>query len=190
VAEVDGFLVDQPFASFRYDVRFVGLKVRGTIADVNIQAINITCGTDVTSALIPDAVAQFKSSLIGRGNTFADAAGFDFFFIFPTDPAFFADGRILSKGERDIVVGVDNEGEAVIEAGLLTGDDVVFVITITDSYGQVLRLTDSIFGEDDDERTELGCGTLVFPATPVGASVVGAPLPVVPEEAETDTATE
>ncbi|MGF1577199.1 MAG: hypothetical protein ACFCU9_14910, partial [Cyanophyceae cyanobacterium] len=51
VAEVDGFLVDQPFASTRYDVEFVDLKVRGTIADVNIQALNITCGTDVTSAL-------------------------------------------------------------------------------------------------------------------------------------------
>jgi hypothetical protein len=160
VAEIDGFLVDQPFASNRYDVKLIGLKVRGTIANVNVQAINITCGTDVTSVLIPDAVAQFKSSLIGRGNTVADAAGFDFSFLFPTDPAFFEDGRILNKGIREVVTGFDDEGEPETE-DQLTGDDVVIIVTITDSYGQVLRLDDSVFN-DGDERVGYPNGSYVF----------------------------
>jgi len=160
VAEENGFLVDQPLDSNRYDVEFVDLKVRGTIANVNIQALNITCGTDVTSALIPDAVAQFKSSLIGRGNTFADAGGFNFSFLFPTNPAFFRDGRILSKAIREVVTGFDDEGEPETE-DQLTGDDVIIIVTITDSFGQVLRLDDSVFNEDE-ERFGFPCGSFVF----------------------------
>lgn len=161
--QIEEFNADQEFASLSYKVDITGLKVRGVIESVTIQALNITCGTDVTSAIRPSAISQFQNLLIGRGNTFIDAAGFDFSFTFPTDPRFFSDLRILFKAIRGIPK-VDADGEITIEDEL-TGDDVVIVLTITDSFGQVIRVDNSIFSEDE-ERTEIrgsvipACGNL------------------------------
>ncbi|NJM00565.1 MAG: hypothetical protein HC924_18120 [Synechococcaceae cyanobacterium SM2_3_2] len=161
--QITGFNADQEFASLSYRIDITGLRVRGVIESVTIQALNITCGTDVTSAIRPSAIAQFQNLLIGRGNTFVDAPGFDFSFTFPTDPRFFDDLRILSKGIRAIPTA-DEEGEITLEDEL-TGDDVVIVLTVVDSFGQVVRVDNSIFS-GDEERTEIrgsavpACGNL------------------------------
>lgn len=148
----------QSFAFNQYEVVLSNLVVRGVIADVDIQVLNNTCGTDVTEVLNPTAVAQFESLLVGRGNTVVDATGFDFNFQFPTDPEFFADGRILSRGNRTLLT-VDAEGEPSTEE-FLTGDEIIVIVTITDTFGQVLRLNDGVFEEGDD-RLGLPCGFLV-----------------------------
>ncbi len=156
-----------------YRVILDGLTVRGGIADVDVQVLNITCGTDVTGVLNSSAVAQFENVLLGRGNTEVDAADFggqpateagavedfDFSFIFPTDPTFFDDGRILFRANRTFI---DAGGEP-FEAP--SGDDVVLVLTITDTFGQVLRLDDNEWGgplidDDFDDRVITGCGAL------------------------------
>ncbi len=168
-AELDA---TQSFASEQYEVTLTDILVRGEIADIDVQLINITCGTDVTGVLNPTAVTQFESFLIGRGNAIEesqgadvnapgddDGVGFDFFYVFPTDQAFFNDGRILSKGVRDIPLGVDAMGEPVVEEDALTGDNIVFYVTITDSFGQVTLLVDSIFDEGE-ERFDVPCGFL------------------------------
>ncbi len=165
-----GFDVDQPFASLSYKVDLTNLIVRGVIASVDIQVLNITCGTDVTGVIRPEALSQFRNLLIGRGNTFADANGFNFSYTFPTDPRFFDDLRIFSKGIRSI------EGR-----NILTGDDIVFVVTIRDSFGQVLRVDDSIFNENEERNEVRGfaippCGNLPQP-TPTPTPT---PLPPVP----------
>ncbi len=167
-----GFDVDQPFASLSYKVNLTNLIVRGGIASVDVQVLNITCGTDVTSVIRPEALSQFRNLLIGRGNTFADANGFDFSYTFPTDPRFFddLDLRIFSKAIRSI------EGRDI-----LTGDDIVFVVTIRDSFGQVLRVDDSIFNQGETRNEVRGfaippCGNLPQP-TPTPTPT---PLPPVP----------
>lgn len=160
----------QDFASLQYELRLTDILVRGEIADVDVQAINITCGTDVTDVLNESAVQQFESFLIGRGNLLEESqganantpenengVGFDFEYIFPTDITFFEDGRILSKGERNVPTGFDDMGMIEFEEDELTGDDIVFYVTITDSFGQVLLLADSIF-EPDEERLGFPCG--------------------------------
>jgi hypothetical protein len=149
-----GFDVDQPSASLSYRVDLTNLIVRGTIASVDIQVLNITCGTDVTSVIRPEALSQFRNLLIGRGNTFTDANGFNFSYTFPTDPRFFDDLRIFSKGIRRI----ENRE-------ILTGDDIVFVLTIRDAFGQVLRVDDSIFNPGETRSEVRGsaippCGNL------------------------------
>lgn len=165
-----GFDVDQPSASLSYRVDLTNLIVRGTIASVDIQVLNITCGTDVTSVIRPEALSQFRNLLIGRGNTFTDANGFNFSYTFPTDPRFFDDLRIFSKGIRNI------DGEEI-----LTGDDIVFVLTIRDAFGQVLRVDDSIFNPGETRNEVRGfaippCGNLPQP-TPTPTPT---PLPPVP----------
>lgn len=160
-----GFNATQDFASISYKVDIVGLLVRGTIAQVDIQVLNITCGTDITGALNPTAVQQFKNLLIGRGNTYTDATGLNFSFTFPTDPRFFDDLRILSKAIRRVFIGFDNMGNPQF-GDRLTGDDVVIILTIRDRFGQVLRVDDSIFNSNE-QRTEIrgsrdvpACGNL------------------------------
>lgn len=165
-----GFNVDQPFASLSYRVDLTNLIVRGGIASVDIQVLNITCGTDVTGVIRPEAISQFRNLLVGRGNTFADANGFNFSYTFPTDPRFFDDLRIFSKGIRRIE---DRE--------ILTGDDIVFVLTIRDAFGQVLRVDDSIFNPGETRSEVRGsaippCGNLPQP-TPTPTPT---PLPPVP----------
>lgn len=165
-----GFNVDQPFASLSYRVDLTNLIVRGGIASVDIQVLNITCGTDVTGVIRPEAISQFRNLLVGRGNTFADANGFNFSYTFPTDPRFFDDLRIFSKGIRRIE---DRE--------ILTGDDIVFVLTIRDAFGQVLRVDDSIFNPGGTRSEVRGsaippCGNLPQP-TPTPTPT---PLPPVP----------
>ncbi len=158
-----GFRVNQEFASLSYKVDIIDLIVRGVIADVDIQVLNITCGTDVTDVILPTALEQFKNLLTGRGNTFTDVGGFNFSFTFPTDPRFFRDLRILSKSIRG-VRKVDAQGQVTIE-NELTGDDIVIILTIRDSFGQVLRVDDSIFS-GEESRTEIrgsqvpACGNL------------------------------
>lgn len=158
-----GFNVDQPFASLSYRVDLTNLIVRGGIASVDIQVLNITCGTDVTDVILPTALEQFKNLLIGRGNTFLDATGITFSFTFPTDPRYFNDLRILSKAIRG-VRRVDAQGQVRIE-NELTGDDILIILTIRDSFGQVLRVDDSIFS-GEKSRTEIrgsqipACGNL------------------------------
>lgn len=154
----------------QYEVTFTGIQVRGVIQSVDIQLINTTCGTDVTGVLNPSAVAQFQSLLIGRGNSVQDIggtgedAGFDFEYIFPTDITFFEDGRILARAERDILTGaIGDDGQPEVDEGVLSGDDVVFFITITDSFGQVVLVSDSVFEEGDDV-TFLGCGGILVPS--------------------------
>ncbi|MFQ3584004.1 MAG: hypothetical protein SNJ85_03590 [Cyanobacteriota bacterium] len=158
-----GFNANQELASLSYKVDIIDLIVRGTIASVDIQVLNITCGTDVTDVILPTALEQFKNLLIGRGNTFADAGGFNFSFTFPTDPRFFQDLRILSKDIRG-VRKLDAQGQATIE-DKLTGDDIVIILTIRDTFGQVLRVDNSIFS-GEQSRTEIrgsqvpACGNL------------------------------
>ncbi|MCJ2541701.1 hypothetical protein JX360_02080 [Synechococcus bigranulatus str. 'Rupite'] len=158
-----GFNANQELASLSYKVDIVDLIVRGTIASVDIQVLNITCGTDVTDVILPTALEQFKNLLIGRGNTFADAGGFNFSFTFPTDPRFFNDLRILSKRIRG-VRKLDAQGQVTIEDEL-TGDDIVIILTIRDTFGQVLRVDNSIFS-GEESRTEIrgsqvpACGNL------------------------------
>ncbi|MFS8866369.1 hypothetical protein NW857_12190 [Synechococcus sp. H55.9] len=177
-----GFDVDQPFASLSYKVNLTNLIVRGVIASVDIQVLNITCGTDVTGVIRPEALSQFRNLLIGRGNTFTDANGFNFSYTFPTDPRFFDDLRILSKAVRP-VRRLDAQGQIQINDEL-TGDDIVFILTIRDAFGQVLRVDDSIFSREE-ERTEIrgsrlngvpACGNLPQP-TPTPTPT---PLPPVP----------
>jgi hypothetical protein len=165
-----GFNVDQPFASLSYRVDLTNLIVRGGIASVDIQVLNITCGTDVTGVIRPEAISQFRNLLVGRGKTFADANGFNFSYTFPTDPRFFDDLRIFSKGIRRI----ENRE-------ILTGDDIVFVLTIRDAFGQVLRVDDSIFNPGETRSEVRGsaippCGNLPQP-TPTPTPT---PLPPVP----------
>ncbi|MFS8778914.1 hypothetical protein [Synechococcus sp. W70.1] len=165
-----GFNVDQPFASLSYRVDLTNLIVRGGIASVDIQVLNITCGTDVTGVIRPEAISQFRNLLVGRGNTFADANGFNFSYTFPTDPRFFDDLRIFSKGIRRI----ENRE-------ILTGDDIVFVLTIRDAFGQVLRVDDSIFNPGETRSEVRGsaippCSNLPQP-TPTPTPT---PLPPVP----------
>ncbi len=158
-----------------YEVILQNLFVRGVIADVNVQVVNVTCQTDVTAVLAPDAVSQFKSLLIGRGNTDLDATiGIvnttttptpQFDFIFPTDVSFFNDGRILFKAFRTFTTLDSDPNDDPDFDAFLSGDDVVFYLTITDTFGQVLRLSDSVFGgpildEDLDERRITGCGAI------------------------------
>jgi hypothetical protein len=153
------FIQEAAFRTYRVDL--TGIRARGVIADVSVQVINGTCGTDVTGVLNADAVAQFKSALIGRGNTFDEVTeeGFNLTnFIFPTDISFFDDGRILSKGTRDVVIGFQ-DGAPVVEEDQLTGDDVSMRIIITDSFGQQVIVTDSIFNEGET-RLNLPCGFL------------------------------
>lgn len=158
--QIGTFSATQDFASLSYRVDITGIRARGVIQSVRLQALNITCGTDVTDAIRPSALAQFQNVLIGRGNTFTDALdpdGFDLSFTFPTDPRFFDDLRILFKAVRAIPV-VDEEGEISLEDEL-TGDDVVLVLVIEDSFGQVVRVDDSIFN-DGEERFETRGGAI------------------------------
>ncbi|WP_235278714.1 hypothetical protein [Synechococcus sp. Nb3U1] len=158
-----GFNANQELASLSYKVDIIDLIVRGVIASVDIQVLNITCGTDVTEVILPTALEQFQNLLIGRGNTFADAGGFSFSFTFPTDPRYFDDLRILSKGTRG-VRKVDAQGQVTIEDEL-TGDDILIILTIRDTFGQVLRVDNSIFS-GEESRTEIrgsqvpACGNL------------------------------
>lgn len=174
-----GFNADQEFASRSYKIDITGLIVRGTIASVDVQVLNITCGTDVTDVILPTALEQFKNLLIGRGNTFLDATGITFSFTFPTDPRYFNDLRILSKAIRG-VRRVDAQGQVQI-TDELTGDDILIILTIRDSFGQVLRVDDSIFS-GEESRTEIRgsaippCGNLPQP-TPTPTPT---PLPPVP----------
>ena len=184
--QIGEFNADQEFASLSYKIDLTGLRVRGVIESVTLQALNITCGTDVTGAIRPSAITQFQNLLIGRGNTFDDAGGFDFSYTFPTDPRFFDDLRILSKGIRAIPV-VDEEGEITLEDEL-TGDDVVLVLVIEDSFGQVVRVDDSIFNEGDERFETRGgvfpeCGNIPQPTptpTPTAPPPVIIPDPEAP----------
>jgi hypothetical protein len=158
-----GFNANQELASLSYKIDITDLIVRGAIASVDVQVLNITCGTDVTDVILPTALEQFKNLLIGRGNTFLDATGFTFSFTFPTDPRFFNDLRILSKGIRG-VRRVDAQGQVQV-TDELTGDDILIILTIRDSFGQVLRVDNSIFS-GEASRTEIrgsqipACGNL------------------------------
>jgi hypothetical protein len=164
---------------YGYQLDFTGLEVPGVIADVDIQALNLTCGTDITPLLDEDALAGLESALIGRGNTYDDRDGDgitndndfnddtdigstpSFRYSIPIEPVEAAfDGRILVKALRDVPVATEPGGELTFESQL-TGDDIVFIVTITDSFGQFIRIEDFIF-DAEDERVGYGCGSFVF----------------------------
>lgn len=155
-----GFIIDQSgFGG--YVLRFNQLQVRGTIASVTIQALNITCNSDITNLLSRTARDQFVATLLGRGNSQEDANGFDFEFTIPYNADGITateDGRILIKATRAFPTA-DGGSE-----DFLSGDDIVIIVTITDAFGQQERFESNIFdvdSEEDEPRALTTCGALV-----------------------------
>ena len=107
-----------PASSAFVTVTLRGLLVPGVIASVELQFFNISRGTDITSIFLPTAIEQFRNTLIGRGNSYADRT----------------DGITLTNGftfPADLVA---------YNANVAAGERVLVILVIRDSFGQALRL--------------------------------------------------
>ncbi|MFS8886568.1 hypothetical protein [Synechococcus sp. H70.2] len=107
-----------PVSSAFVTVTLRGLLVPGVIASVELQFFNISRGTDITSIFLPTAIEQFRNTLIGRGNSYADRTG----------------GITLTNGftfPADLVA---------YRANVAPGERVLVILVIRDSFGQALRL--------------------------------------------------
>ncbi len=107
-----------PVGSAFVTVTLRGLLVPGVIASVELQFFNISRGTDITSIFLPTAIEQFRNTLIGRGNSYADRT----------------DGITLTNGftfPADLVA---------YNANVAAGERVLVILVIRDSFGQALRL--------------------------------------------------
>ncbi|MFS8872236.1 hypothetical protein NW870_04230 [Synechococcus sp. R50.1] len=95
-----------------------GLFAPGVIRSVEVQFFNISRGTDITSIFLPTAIEQFRNTLIGRGNSYDDRINgitLTGGFTFPADPAAYT-------------------------ANVATGERVLVIVVIRDSFGQALSL--------------------------------------------------
>ncbi len=107
-----------PVSSAFVTVTLRGLLVPGVIASVELQFFNISRGTDITGIFLPTAIEQFRNTLIGRGNSYADRT----------------DGITLTNGftfPADL---------ATYSANVAAGERVLVIVVIRDSFGQALRL--------------------------------------------------
>ncbi|MGY2794712.1 hypothetical protein ACVWVQ_001782 [Thermostichus sp. MS-CIW-36] len=98
-------------------ITLAGLRAPGVIRSVEVQFFNISRGTDITSIFLPTAIEQFRNTLIGRGNSYDDRNGITLTggFTFPADPAAYT-------------------------ANVATGERVLVIVVIRDSFGQALSL--------------------------------------------------
>ncbi|MFS8858630.1 hypothetical protein NW851_04840 [Synechococcus sp. H55.7] len=99
-------------------VTLSGLLVPGVIASVELQFFNISRGTDITGIFLPTAIEQFRNTLIGRGNSYADRTN----------------GITLTNG---FTFSADL---AAYNANVVAGERVLVILVIRDSFGQALRL--------------------------------------------------
>lgn len=102
----------------------------GVIANVNVQVLNVTRGTDITGIFSASAINQFRALLIGRGGTTLDrtegiiisnpiGAEQQSLFTFPANALLYA---------STVSAGASN-----------SGDELLIIITISDAFGQILR---------------------------------------------------
>ncbi|MEN9213113.1 MAG: hypothetical protein Q6K35_09875 [Thermostichus sp. DG02_4_bins_136] len=88
----------------------------GVISQVDLQFFNITRGTEITGIFLPTAIDQFKNLLIGRGNSYFDRdQGITLNYTFLADPAAYS-------------------------TNVTATEEVLVILVIRDSFGQVLRL--------------------------------------------------
>jgi hypothetical protein len=107
------------------------LFVPGVIANVEVQIFNATQGTNVTAVFDPASIAQFRSLLIGRGGTFQDREQGITLANEPGNSRFTFRGLSVAVFDAAIAPAADPNSN--------TQDQIVIVITITDSFGQILR---------------------------------------------------
>lgn len=105
-----------------------GLLAPGVIADVDLQFLNLTRGTDITNIFFPTAIEQFENILVGRGNSYIDRI----------------EGITLSNASPGVATATSTftfpANPVSYASAIGRGDVILVILVIRDSFGQALRL--------------------------------------------------